>query len=492
MPQPSYYLAIDQGTTSTRAVAYDFDFMPVARAVREVRSAFPQPGWVEQDPDALLGGVVEAVAEVLDAVGGSRAIASVGLDNQGETTIAWDAVSGAALAPAIVWQCKRSTEIVDRLRATGIEPEIRALTGLPLDPYFSAGKMAWLIERDPAVQAAAKRGTLRPGTVDAWLTARLGDRGSLTDPSTASRTQLVRLASLDWDPRLLGWFGIDRATLPEIVPTAGDAGRLGHASWGGPLPLTALICDQQASLAGHGAFRAGAMKATYGTGVFTLANAGAIMPPPSSLEVSVAWLLPGEPAAFVMQGGVLAAGALLDWLRDGLGLPDARETDGLARSVADTGGVSMLPALSGLGAPWWRPGARAVFTGITTGTSRGHLARACLDGIAHLVADVVEEMIVHLPRAPEVLTVDGGLVANTYLMQRQADLLGMTIEIAPSEESTALGSAALAAIGAGRATPWGFAQERAAGRRVVPGLDASQRASERSAWRRFVDCTACV
>jgi len=484
-------LAIDQGTTSTRAIAFDRLLRPVASAAIPLDTAHPRPGWVEQDPEAILESVVATVERVLREVGGTGRIGAVGLDNQGETVVAWDAETGRTLAPAVVWQCRRSLPIVERLQAAGLEPAIRERTGLPLDPYFSAGKMTWLLEEVPAVTKAAARGTLRLGTVDAWLTARLDGGDARTDPSTASRTQLLSLATGDWDAELLHWFGVPPAALPRIVPTAGDLGRLQHPRWGGELRLTAMACDQQAAVAGHGAFAAGSLKATYGTGVFVLANAGDRRTPASGLETSIAWRLSDGVTTTVLQGGLFTAGAFVDWLRDELGLiADAAETATLAAGVPDTAGGRVLPALAGLGAPWWRPTATAVVAGLTAAAGRAHLARAALDGIAHGVADVVEAMTTELPAPPARLRVDGGLTANGYLMQRQADLLGLPVDLARAEESTALGIAGLAGIGAGR---WGPDQLSAASpiqTTWLPRLDQADRLAEREAWRRFVNAAA--
>ncbi len=490
---PDLLLAIDQGTTTTRAIVFDRGLRPVASATRPLETMHPQSGWVEQDPEAILASVVEAVAEVLAAVGGPGRIAAAGLDNQGETVVAWDATTRRGLGPAIVWQCRRSRPIVERLRAAGHEPEIRSRTGLPLDPYFSAGKLTWLLEEEPAVRTAAERGTLRFGTVDAWLTERLGDRGAQTDPSTASRTQLLDIHARAWDERLAALFAVPVETLPAIVPTSGDLGRLSHPSWGGSIPITALACDQQAALAGHGAFTPGALKATYGTGVFVLANAGPEPALVDGIETSVAWTLPTGATDYVLQGGVFTAGALVDWLRDGLGLvADVAEMERLARSVPDTAGVRVLPALAGLGAPWYRADVRAVVAGLSAAADRAHVVRATLDAIAHRVADVVEAVLPGLASPPTALRVDGGLTANGYLLERQADLLGLPVVAASIGESTALGIAGLAGIGAALLTVDDIAAANPPARRVEPRLAAAEREAERAAWRRFVEQAAAL
>jgi glycerol kinase len=489
----SVLLAIDQGTTSTRAIAFDRQLRPLTAASRPLTVRHPRPGWVEQDAEEILESVVATVAEVLDACGGPGAVIAAGLANQGETVVAWDAGSGRALAPAIVWQCKRSEPVVARLRDAGLEPDIRARTGLPLDPYFSAGKLAWLLAEDRAVRAAHDAGRLRLGTVDAWLTARLTGE-PLTDVSTASRTQLLNLSSLAWDPWLLDAFEIPPWSLPRVVPSSGELGIMSHPRWRGEMPLRAMVCDQQASLAGHACFDPGALKATYGTGAFVLANAGA-RPPRSdaSILATVAWSLPDGSVTYALDGGVFSAGTLIDWLRDGLKVfASAEEMEAKAWSVPDDGGVQVLPALAGLGAPWWRPDARGVVAGLTPASSPAHLARAALDGIAQRVCDVVEAMTPHLPHAPEKLRVDGGLTRNRYLLQRQSDLLGLPLEVASVSETTALGAAALAGLAAEAMTPATLGAAASVASRVAPQLDAAARQTARSRWHRFVQAAAAL
>ena len=494
-------LAIDEGTSSARAIVYDPTWQPIATASRRLRTDHPQAGWAEQDPDAIVSAVVEVVGEALDAVGGPERIAAAGLANQGETVIAWDRHSGAALAPAILWSCRRSQPIVERVATAGHGPRIRQLTGLPLDPYFSASKLRWLLEGVPAVRRAATDGRLAFGTVDAWLTARLGadagvtagsGAGARTDPSTASRTQLMGLASLDWDDELLGIWDLDRVTLPAIVPTVGDLGALRHASWGGALPLRAMVCDQQAALAGQAGQRPGAIKATFGTGVFVLANAGSTAPqPPDGIIATVAWTDATGRPTYALDGGVFSAGSLLDWLHTDLGIVDApSDLDRLAGEVPDAGGVRLLPALAGLGAPWWDPDARVALTGLSAATRRPHLARAALDAIAQRTADIVEAMA---PLVGSVgtdvaapLRVDGGLAASERLVQRLADLIGAPVGVAADAESTALGTAILAAIGAGRLDDQAAARVPGTRRTVLPALDEPARRAERDAWRVFV------
>ena len=490
-------LAIDEGTSSARASAYDATWSPVATAARRLATTHPQPGWAEQDPAAILTAVIDVVAEVVDSVGGPGRIAAAGLANQGETVVAWDRVSGDPLAPAVLWSCRRSQPIVDRVAAAGHGPEIRSRTGLPLDPYFSASKMRWLLEEVPDVASAAADGRLALGTVDAWLTARLGGPPvGRTDPSTGSRTQLLALGSARWDDDLLAIWDVPADTLAEVGPTVGSLGELTHRSWAGSLPLRAMACDQQAALAGQGGHRGGAVKATFGTGVFVLSNAGTAVPdPPPGILATIAWTDAAGRPTYALDGGVFSAGALLDWLRDDLRILDEPEAlDRLASDVPDAGGVRILPALAGLGAPWWDPDARVVFAGMSAATGRAHVARAAIDAIAQRTADVVEAMGqaaagragAGLAEEPSPLRVDGGLTGSGLLVQRLADLIGRPVEVAATSESTALGTAVLAAIGAGRIDEATAAGVAGAKRRVEPALDDAARRDERSAWTTFV------
>lgn len=489
-------LAIDEGTSSARAIVYDAGWSPVATAGRRLVTSHPHPGWAEQDPDEIVGAVVDVVAEVLDRVGGPGRIVAVGLANQGESVVAWDRRSSRPLAPAILWSCRRSQPIVERVASAGHGRRVRELTGLPLDPYFSASKVRWLLEEVPEVRAAAAAGHLAVGTVDAWLTACLGSGGSgvtgaRTDGSTASRTQLFSLADLGWHDELLDLWDVPRSALPTIVPTTGELGELASGSWGGPLPLRAMVCDQQAALAGQGGHRVGAAKATFGTGVFVLANAGDAVPlAPDGILATVAWVDAAGRPTYALDGGVFSAGSLLDWLHADLGIVDAPAgLDELAGAAPDAGGVRILPALAGLGAPWWEPDARVVLAGLSAATRRPHLARAALDAIAQRTADIVEAMTPALPATGggTPLRVDGGLSGSALLVGRLADLLGRPVEVAADSESTALGTALLAGIGAGRLDERDAAAVAGTARCVEPTLDESTRRAERAGWTDFVE-----
>lgn len=475
----SLLLGIDEGTSAVKAILFDTDLRPVAEARREKPLAHPRPGWVEQDPEAILTAVVEAVGELLERAEGE--IVACGLDHQGESVLAWDAESGSPLTPVITWQDKRSQEILDRLAAEGRDAEVIERSGMPLDPYFSAGKLAWLLEHDERLAAACEAGTARLGTVDSFLSDRLG-AGYATDPSTASRTQL---GAPEWDPRLLEIFGVPAAALPEIADTAGDLGVLSHPSWPVELPLRARCVDQQAALAGAGCVEPGLAKATYGTGVFVLAHAGDARPEPSGgLLPTVAWRVDGQ-VEWALDGGVFTAGALLEWLTRDLGL--AANPAALAAAAKDVGssdGVRILPALAGVGAPWWKPDARAVIAGLGAGTRPEQVGYAALEGIAWRVADVVSAMRESVPI--EVLRVDGGLTRSEVLLGLQADAAGVTVQRG-SVDATAAGAAALAAVGAG---VWPSTAEIAAripvGGRIEPQRDSAWRARAHQEWRDFV------
>ncbi len=484
---PDLVMAVDQGTSSTRAIVYDATWSEIASASRSLTTDHPRPGWAEQDPEAILASVVDVAAEVLAEVGGPRRIAALGVANQGETVVAWDRATGAALGPAVLWSCRRSQPLVDRVAGDGHGAAIRELTGLPLDAYFSASKIRWLLEEIPQIAAAATGDSLAVGTVDAWLTARLGPRPQ-TDPSTASRTQLFGLESLSWSEDLARWWDVPLRALPAVVPSVGELGVMAHPSWGGALPLRAMLCDQQAALVGQGGFREGLIKATLGTGVFVLANAGGAVPDaPEGILVTIAWTDGGGRATYAFDGGVFSAGALLRYLHDGLGVIDVpSELDRLASEVDDAAGVRILPALTGLGAPWWEPGARAVIAGLSPVAGRANVARAAIDAIAQRTADVVEAMDGRSADAGGPLRVDGGLTGSRLLVERLADIVGRPVEVAAATESTALGVALMAAMGAGRLSKNEASAVAGTARRVEPRLAERERLAQRSAWRTFV------
>jgi len=420
-------LAIDQGTTGTTCLVVDGELHVLGRAYRELAQSFPRPGWVEHDPEEIWRSVVEtAEAALEDAGAAAHDLEAIGIANQRETVVLWERRTGRPVAPAIVWQDRRTAA-----RCRELDAElIRERTGLVPDPYFSATKLEWLL----AAHAPDQRG-LAFGTIDAWLLWKLtGGTVHATDRTNASRTLLARLDPVEWDDELLALFGVDRALLPAIVPSTGE---LAEASFlGASLPVRGVAGDQQAALYGQGCHSPGEAKATYGTGSFVLVHAGDDPHPrPDGLLTTAA------ADGYALEGAILTSGAAVQWLRDGLGIVEsAAETEQLARSVDSTDGVVFVPALTGLGSPWWDADARGVVSGITRGTTRAHLARAALEGIAHQVADVVDA----LPEPLTLLRADGGATANSFLMQLQADLLQVPVEVAAEQETTALGAAALA------------------------------------------------
>ena len=486
-------LGIDEGTTAVKAALFDCELRVVAQARRPVALSHPRQGWVEQDPEEILEAVVQAVAEVLEQTGG-REVMAAGIDHQGESVMAWDARGARALTRVIVWQDKRQQALLEGLDASVVER-----SGLPLDPYFSAGKMAWLARNDEGVMQACERGTLRMGTVESFLLERLARRFA-TDLSTASRTQLLALGGRDWDERLLQCFGVRREWLARIGPTFGRLGELRHESWPVSIPLRAQLVDQQAALAGSGAVKVGEVKATYGTGVFVLGRTDVPHAPPGLLP-TVAWAGPvrdgggesghtrdadvGEPA-YALDGGVFTAGSLLDWLAQGLGL--ARDTPSLltiAAGVRDASGVTVLPALAGLGAPWWRADAHGVLAGLHGGVTPAHVARAALESIAMRVADIVEAM-----GEVDCVHADGGLSNDATLLEIQADALGVPLRVGAAD-ATVAGAALLAGVGAGAFSDVQDAVAHLPGARTVnPTLDERERVRRRRRWREFVQRSA--
>jgi glycerol kinase len=488
----THVLAIDQGTTGSTAVILDADLSVRARAGVEFPQLFPSPGLVEHDPEAIWSSVREAVTKALRSASlTGRDIAAIGLTNQRETTVLWDTATGRPVHNAIVWQCRRTTDRCQALRAAGHEPLFRSRTGLVLDPYFSGTKLAWLLDHVPDARARAADGALRFGTIDAFLVSRLsGGTCWATDVSNASRTLMLDLRTGQWDDELLRILGVPRAVLPPVVASAGVIGHTrGLDFLPDGIPLAGMAGDQQAALFGQACFAPGMAKATYGTGAFVLMNTGETpVTSQHGLLTTIAWRLGDAPLQYALEGSVFIAGAAVQWLRDGLGLiGSAAEIEPLARSVADSAGVTFIPAFAGLGAPWWDPEARGAILGLTRGTTRGHLARACLEGIAHQVADVVDAMTEDAGQASGLLRVDGGATANDLLMQLQADYLGRAVSRPPFVEATACGAAFLAGLGAGLfpdtdaiAARW---REQT---RFAPALDEGTRRTLRTGWRRAV------
>jgi len=449
----NYILAIDQGTTGSTALVIDRTLTVRGRHTEEFPQIYPQPGWVEHDPEAILASVGRSVTRALAAAGVDAAdLAAIGITNQRETTVVWDRQTGRAIHPAIVWQDRRTAPRCQELRAEGHEALFRRRTGLVLDPYFSGTKIAWILDTVDGARARAQRGELAFGTIDSLLVWRLtGGVAHVTDASNASRTLLLDLRTLQWDEGLCGLLRVPMGVLPAVRGCSEVYG-LTRSFPGLPdgIPVAGMAGDQQAALFGQACFGAGEAKCTYGTGAFLLMNTGdRAIESHNGLLTTVAWRLGGQ-TTYALEGSTFIAGAAVQWLRDGLGLiSSAGEIEALAARVPDTDGVCFVPALTGLGAPHWRPDARGVITGLTRGTTAAHLARAALEGIAFQCFEVLEAMQKDQGRPLAALKVDGGAAANDLLMQFQADLLGVSLVRPAMLETTALGAACLAGLGVG-------------------------------------------
>jgi glycerol kinase len=477
-------LAIDQGTTGTKCIVFDREAQPIGRAYREFSQAFPRPGWVEHDAREIWE-VTHAVAGEALADAGVRAgeLAAVGIANQRETVCVWDPATGEPLHRAIVWQDRRTAARCEELRAAGLQELVRARTGLVLDPYFSATKMQWLLEEVPGLRARAERGEALLGTVDSWLLFKLlGEH--VTDVSNASRTLLYDIAAGRWDPELLALFGVPARALPRVCPSAGVLGQTRpQALHGHAVPVAGVAGDQQAALFGQACLNPGMGKSTYGTGSFVLLNAGFAPPAPArGLLSTVAWGIGGA-RSYALEASIFACGAAVQWLRDGLGLIEhARDSEALAASLDSNDGVYFVPALSGLGSPHWDPHARGTIVGLTRGSGRAHLARATLEAIAYQTVDAVRAMEVACERPLSELRADGGASANEWLMQFQADVLGVPVVLGETAETTALGAARLAGVGVGLWTVNDVGLSWREGRRYEPRMDQAERAALLAGW----------
>ncbi|MDY0392996.1 MAG: glycerol kinase GlpK [Candidatus Bipolaricaulis sp.] len=480
--------ALDLGTTGVRCVVYDRGLRPIAAAYRELPLHYPRPGWVEQDPALLVAATQDVFSRALAPARLSPAdLVALGITNQRETVVVWDR-TGRPLGPAIVWQDRRTAPLCERLRAEGHEAGVREKTGLPLDPYFSATKIAWLLDHVPGLRERAERGDALVGTVDAWLLWNLVGVHA-TDPTNASRTLLYDLRTGSWDPGLRDLFGVPEACLPEIRPSVSVFGRTRSDLVGAPVLVGGVLGDQQAALFGHGAVEAGEAKVTWGTGAFLLMNVGS-EPVVSrhGLLTTVAYALAGE-VRYALEGAVFVAGAALQWLRDGLGIiGDVAQSEALAQTIPSTDGVYFVPALTGLGAPYWDPHARGTIVGLTRGTGRAHLVRAALEAIAYQTHDVVRAMEADAGTTLSELRVDGGAARNAFLCQFLADLLGIPV-VRPAEgEMTARGAALAAGLSAGwwpepaavRALPAELS-------RFSPRSHVPEREGWLTGWRRAVD-----
>ena len=481
-------LAIDQGTTNTKAVLLDEAGQVLARSSRPMRVSFPEPGWVEQDAGAIWRTVVEALGACWTTAG-RPPITAIGVTNQRESVVVWDRRSGRPVGPCIVWQCRRTAPFCASLRAQGLEPLVQRKTGLAIDPLFSASKARWQLDHTPDGHARAARGELCVGTVDSWLLWNLtGGAVHACDLSNAARTQLLNLQSGSWDEELLDVFGIPAAALPRIGPSSGVFGQtVPHGELPGGIPVASLVGDSHAALFGHAAFRPGAVKATYGTGSSLMTLLDAPVLSRAGLSTTVAWGLPGR-TWFALEGNITVTGGAVDWLGQVLSLGDpVQEVANLAATVPDSGGVYVVPAFAGLGAPHWDAEARGLVCGLTRGTTAAHMARATVDSIAYQVRDVFDAMRAEAPVALPELLADGGATCNDALMQFQADILGCPVVRSRSIDLSACGAAWLAglAVGAWRGLDELESLPRATDR-FEPRLGEDARVSLCSGWRAAV------
>ena len=488
-----YILAIDQGTTGTKVLVVDGDASIRARVYSEFAQHYPQPGWVEHDPEEIWRVSIGLVGEALAAAGlGARDIKGIGITNQRETVVLWDRLTGQPVGKAIVWQDRRTAGICDRLKADGLGETFREKTGLVIDPYFSGTKIKWLLDHDAKLRQRAERGEIAFGTVDSWLVSKLtGGRTHVTDYSNASRTLLFNINELRWDEELLRILDIPAAMLPDVKPSShvyAETAR--QVFFGESVPVAGIAGDQQAALFGQACFSEGLAKNTYGTGSFVLMNTGErAVRSNAGLLTTIAWGVADEPVVYALEGAVFITGAAVQWLRDGLGIIEgAAETEALARSLESNDGVYFVPALAGLGAPHWDAYARGAILGITRGTTRAHFARAALESMCYQTRDVVAAMEQDSGTRLKELRVDGGAVGNRFLMQFQSDILGVPIEVPLITETTSCGAAYLAGLAVGF---WKNKEEIATTLKIAERYEPLMHETERSRlheqWLRAVE-----
>ncbi len=491
MPDPGYILALDQGTTSSRAILFDRTGAIRGVAQREFRQIFPQPGWVEHDPQEIWSSQAGVAAEVLAGANlAASDIAAIGVANQRETTIVWDRRTGKPIHNAIVWQDRRTAGMCDRLREAGHTDLIRSRTGLVVDAYFSGTKVRWLLDHVDGARAKAERGELAFGTVDSWLIWNMtAGRVHITDPTNASRTLLYNIRTNEWDDELLDILGVPRSLLPDVRSSSEEYAKTSERTFMPNVPIAGIAGDQQAALFGQVCTKPGMVKNTYGTGCFLLMQTGEqAVESKHHLLTTVAWRI-GDRTEYALEGSVFIAGAVVQWLRDGLGIiQSSSDVESLARSVPDNGGVYFVPAFTGLGAPHWDPYARGAIVGLTRGATGGHLARAALESIAFQTADLIRAMEADAGIRLAELRVDGGATANNLLMQFQSDLLGVPAVRPRIAETTALGAAYLAGLATGF---WANQEEIAAqwqvDQRFEPAMDRDLAENMLRQWRRALE-----
>ncbi len=492
MSAPGYILALDQGTTGTTAMLIDSTGAPLWTVNREIRQIYPKPGWVEHDPAELFESCLDTIEDLLDmAEAHPRSIVALGITNQRETIILWDRRTGEPLYNAIVWQCRRTAPLCDELKRRGLEEWVREKTGLPMDPYFSATKIRWLLDNIPDGQGRAERGELACGTVDSWLMWNFTNKlVHATDTTNASTTMLFNINTLEWDADLLELFDIPRALLPEVRSSSEIYGYVaGDLSAGQPIPIAGIAGDQQASTFGQACFEPGDTKNTYGTGCFVVTNTGSRkVDSKSGLIPMVGWTLNGE-TTYALEGTAFSTGATIQWLRDELGvISSSDESESVASEVEDNGGVYFVPAFSGLGTPYWDSYARGAIVGLTRGANRAHIVRAALESIAYQTRDMVEAMRLDAGLDIASVRVDGGATANGLLMQFQADILGTPVQRSAVKDATALGVGWLAGLGVGFwDSPDQLARLWSADRIFEPSMGESDRQRLYEQWLKAVE-----
>ncbi len=493
----THILAIDQGTTSSRAILFDANLRPIASAQEEFPQIYPNPGWVEHNPADLWSTVAGTARAAIEKAGiSTTSIAAIGITNQRETTLIWDRATGQPLHNAIVWQDRRTADTCDALKAAGLEPMITARTGLLLDPYFSATKVKWLLDHVEGARGRAERGELAFGTVDTWLIWNLtGGRVHATDATNAARTMLYNIAKGEWDAEICGLMNIPLSLLPQVHDCAAPFGTTRADLFGREIPILGVAGDQQAATVGQACFAPGMMKSTYGTGCFALLNTGADMVPSKNrLLTTIAYQLQGQ-ATYALEGSIFIAGAVVQWLRDGLKIiRDAKETQPLAEAADAAQGVILVPAFTGLGAPYGRPDCRGAIYGLTRNSGPAELARAALESVGYQTRDLLEAMRADWGAAADgVLRVDGGMTASDWAMQFLSDILGAPVDRPVVTETTALGAAYLAGFKVGLVgAPDEFARQWALQKRFEPAMPAAVRDAKYARWGRAVQATMSV
>lgn len=486
-PMSTHILAIDQGTTSTRAIAFDLDFKPVATSQIELQQHYPQPGWVEHDAEEIWAATLSVCRDVITKVGGAASIATIGITNQRETTVVWDRKTGAPVHKAIVWQDRRTSEVCAGLREAGHEARVQQTTGLLLDPYFSATKIAWILDRDPALRARAEKGELAFGTIECFLVWRLTNGAShMSDVTNAARTLLFDISKRAWSEEMCALFKVPPVLLPKTAACDAHFGDAAAEHLGRAIPIHGMAGDQHAALVGHGCLKPGMAKVTYGTGAFLVMNMGDAQPHSRNRLLATIGYQTQEDFAYALEGSIFSAGATMQWLRDGLKLiKNSAESEAIAAALPDNGGVYLVPAFAGLGAPQWNAEARGTIIGLTRDSRLEHLVRAGLEAVAYQTADLLDALRADGAPSLKSLLIDGGLTANAWAMQYLADICDVEVARPKFQEVTALGAAKLAVLGAGLITSLDGAGATTSAR-WTPRMTQEARECARSAWRKAV------